>query len=527
MTTTSGGYVTDVAYVAEFYADHAPPHLNLTAAAGGFRPRPLDAPFTWCDYGCGNGVTAAVLAGCYPHANFYGVDFLPAHIRTAEVLALRGGLANVQFIAKSFTELAPDDIPPLDFAVMHGVLSWIDEPTRAAVLDDAARRLKPGGILLTGCNAMPGWAAKIPLRNMIYSLSPDSLGTIERAKRGLAWMQKLKAAQVKYFRDHPALAEAVDQMAALDPRYMAHEYFNQHLRAFYFAELAALMAARGLKFAGSATVFLNMVDLAVAPALQDEFRAVTSRAELEAKRDFVRNETFRRDVWVKGEPVKTEREWLEINLAQVYGTLLPLGGIDRKVAFGDVQIAYEGEPFDTLLATLAGRAVRAGELPQVPGLGGLDPPTAVEAARLVTAGGQVVGFARPTAPVAAVPAGVKLTMPAVSRGLIKELGLRLAKVPLAAVHAGTGLELPNIDAIVLMALVDTHHKGGPTPGGPGEARAAAIKTAHKVLSAEAGDVVIGGKTLSAAETERLLASRLTDLTAMLPKLVEIGVVSIC
>jgi len=33
-----------------------------------------------------------------------------------------------------------------------------------------------------------------------------------------------------------------------------------------------------------------MVDLAVPHALQDEFRSVKSRAELEAKRDFIRNE---------------------------------------------------------------------------------------------------------------------------------------------------------------------------------------------------------------------------------------------
>jgi len=83
----SDGYVTDTAYVAEYYADHAPTHMNLTCAFNGFKPRPLDEPFTWCDYGCGNGVTANVLAACYPHAQFYGVDFMNTHIRTAETMA--------------------------------------------------------------------------------------------------------------------------------------------------------------------------------------------------------------------------------------------------------------------------------------------------------------------------------------------------------------------------------------------------------------------------------------------------------
>jgi SAM-dependent methyltransferase len=511
MTTQTGGYVTDVAYVAEFYGDHAPAHINLTAASAGYRPRPLDQPFTWCDYGCGNGITAVVLAGCFPNGHFYGVDFLREHITLAETLAMRGGLENTTFLHKSFTDLKADDIAPLDFAVMHGVLSWIDEPTRNALLDDAVKRLKPGGMLLTGCNAMPGWSAKVPLRNMIYSLTTDGVHSLERARAGLAWMKKLKDAQVKYFRDNPALAEAVDQLSKLDPRYMAHEYFNQHLRAFYFAELRQLMEPRGLKFAGSATVFLNMVDLSVPPALYEDFRSITSRAELEAKRDFIRNETFRRDVWIKGDPIQSEEEWMEINLPQIFGSLKPLELIDKAVAFGDVQLSYEGEPFDELLKAVTTRGISIANMDQVPGIDSLSPITRVDAARLMAAGGDIIAFARETEP---AKTGTKYSMPPVNRGIIKELGLKLPTIALAAVQAGTGIELPNIDAVLLLALVD---KG----------KAGAVAQAKKVLTAEAGDIVIGGKTLSKAETDAFLSDRLKKLeTTWLKKLIEIGVISV-
>jgi SAM-dependent methyltransferase len=515
MTTQTGGYVTDVAYVAEFYGDHAPAHINMTAAVGGFHPRPINGEFAWCDYGCGNGITAILLAGCFPDAKFYGVDFLPEHIRTADTLALRGALNNTTFICKGFADLTPTDLPPLDFAVMHGILSWIDEPTRNAVLDDAAKRLKPGGILLTGCNAMPGWSAKIPLRNMIYSLSPDSTATLERARIGLAWMKKLKDSQVKYFRDYPALAEMVDQLERLDPRYMAHEYFNQHLRAFYFAELRAMMEARGLKFAGSATVFLNMVDLAVPQALYDDFRTITSRNELEAKRDFIRNETFRRDVWVKADPIKSEDELLQINMPQIFGTLKPLSLIDKAVAFGDVQLSYEGEPFEALMAAVSQQGISIASMDQVKGIDSYSAMTRFDAARLMAAGGDVIAFARETTPAQrGAQRGTKLSIPAVNRGMIKELGLKLPKVPLAAVHAGTGIELPNIDAVLLLALVDKG-KGG------------AVAQAHKVLTAEAGDIIIGGKTLSKVDMDELLTERLRILeTVWLDKLIEIGVVSV-
>jgi SAM-dependent methyltransferase len=521
--TDTGGYISDTTYLAEFYGDHAPTHLNLIAAANGFRPRPLTDGFTWCDYGCGNGVTANVLAGCYPQGHFYGVDFLPAHIRTAEIISTRGALENTTFIQKTFAELTEDEIPPLDFAVMHGLLSWIDDATREAVLKDATRRLKPGGLLMTGCNAMPGWAAKLPMRNMIYSLTRDGENALQRAEVGLAWLQKLKAAQVKYFRDHPALAEAVDDLAKLDRRYMAHEYFNVHLRAFYFAELAATMAAHGFQFGGSVTMFLNMVDLAVPQELQDEFRSVKSRGELEAKRDFIRNEVFRRDLWVKGESLKTEEEWLEINQELIFGTLLPLADIDRKVSFGEVQVSYEGGPVALMLETIAGGAMSIGDMNDIPGLDSLSPWTRVDAARLLCAGGQVHGFAHRTT-ATKVRRGARLTMPAINRGIIKELGLRVPKVPLAAPVAGTGVELSNVDAMLLLALCD---KGWGDQGLTVAARGGAIPFAARLMAAEGGEVVIGGKVLPPREVEALLSERLKVLEeAMLDKLVEIGVVGL-
>lgn len=513
MSGTTGGYVTDTAYVAEFYGDHAPTHMNLVAATNGFRPVAVDGAFTWCDYGCGNGLTAAVLAGAYPQAKFYGVDFLPAHIRTAETLAVRMNLDNATFLQRSFTDLKPADLPPLDFAVMHGVLSWIDDKTREAVLDDAAQRLKPGGLLMTGTNAMPGWAAKLPMRNMVYSLSKDSVNSLERARIGLDWLKRLKDAQVKYFRDNPALAEAVDELERVDPRYMAHEYFNEHLRAFYFAELKAMMEARGLRFAGCARLFLNMVDLAVPKELQDEFRTAKTRAELEAKRDFIRNETFRRDIWIKGEPLKSEDEWLEVNQSQIFGTLEPLANIDKAVAFGDLQMSYESEPFASLLNTIAGQATSVRDMEKLPSLASLSPWTRAEAARLLAAGGQVMGFAQSTKTIK-VPKGAKLSLTPANRGMIKELGMILPRLALVAPAAGTGVEMTNLDAILLLARCD-------------HGSDKAVKAAAKLFGSGEGDVVIGGKKLKPFEVEKLLASRLAVLeSTMLDKLAEVGVLTV-
>ncbi len=197
----------------------------------------------------------------------------------------------------------------------------------------------------------------------------------------------------------------------------------------------------------------------------------------------------------------------------VFGTLEPLSDLDQKVAFGDIQLSYENEPFQSMMKQLAAEGTSLAGMEKVPGLAELSPWTRAEAARLLAAGGQVMCFAGETAAVK-VPKGAKLSMPPVNRGMIKDLGLVLPRIALAAPLAGTGIELPNIDAILLLARCE---KG---PDG-------AVKSAAKVLSFGEGEVVIGGKELKAGEVEALLSKRLQKLEeTMLDKLAEIGVVSI-
>jgi hypothetical protein len=157
--------------------------------------------------------------------------------------------------------------------------------------------------------------------------------------------------------------------------------------------------------------------LAVPKELQDEFRQVGSRAELEAKRDFIRNEIFRRDIWVKGEPLQSEDEWLAVNQDQVFGTLEPLSAIDRAVAFGDVQMSYENEPLAGLLKAVAERGISVRGMEKLPNMDSLSPWTRAEAARLLAAGGQVMSFTAPTTPVK-VPKKATLPMSPANRGLI-------------------------------------------------------------------------------------------------------------
>src|SRR5262249_22568739 len=128
-------------------------------------------------------------------------------------------------------------------------------------------------------------------------------------------------------------------------------------------------------------------------------------------------------------------------------------------------------------------------------------------------GGQVMAFANETQPVK-VPRDAKLSMPALNRGIIKDLGMVMPRVALAAPLAGTGIEISNIAPVLLLARCD---KG----------RAGAVKGAAKTMGADAGDITVGGRKLNPREVEKLLTERLTAIEVKhLDKFAEIGVVSV-
>ena len=62
------GYVTDVTYTSNIYREATPSWLALTALLFAQRPPDLARPFRYADLGCGNGMTAVVVAATCPHA---------------------------------------------------------------------------------------------------------------------------------------------------------------------------------------------------------------------------------------------------------------------------------------------------------------------------------------------------------------------------------------------------------------------------------------------------------------------------
>jgi SAM-dependent methyltransferase len=497
------GYLTDVPYVRQFSKELAPPALRAAMALNGFAPPPAD-DFDYCELGCGTGDTTNTLAAAHPRARFVGVDFNAEHVSFARGLAARGGLGNARFVERDFAELAREALPHFDYVCAHGVLSWISPETRGALLDFAAARLKPGGVLYVTYNALPGWAAVEPLRRLMLDASAGVAGSsLDRARHGASVARLLCDAGAEYFESNSTAKEMLETMLRMGLPYAAHEYFGAHWEPMYFADVATEMTARALGFIGQLPLYLNYRDLTIPPSAMELFRSVSDRASFESLKDYAVNEFFRGDLYVKDSAARDEavtRSYLETT---PFGTLAPAEHMKREVHLRHHVLHFDGPLFDAIIERLADRAWTLPELASDPALAEHGPEAVRQAVLRLLLGEQV-------APMHSAPRAVPWEY---NRRILEQRLSTKDPVVLASPVAGTGIVVPTLQAVALRLVTGVEPADWPAWI---RAFAARQPLKLKVRDREVETVDEQVRVLT-EEVEKFRAARL-------PKLVGLGVV---
>jgi SAM-dependent methyltransferase len=298
------GYVTDVAYTTNFYREITPVWLATTCLLLGQRPPDLTRPFRYADLGCGHGFTALAIAATHPDAEVWGFDFNPAHVEWATRLAAQAGLTNAHFAEASFADLAarPEAaLPPFDFMVSHGVLSWISPENRRLMVEVIRQRLRPGGLAYVSYNVTTGWAGMVPLRMLMRMLAEANPARTDlTASPILDFIDKMKQGGALYFQANPRLDARLEDIRKQDARYIAHEYLNRDWHPVMFAEVAEAMAEAKCSFFGSATLSENVDALAAPPGMVPLLAESGTQVLRETLRDFASAQAFRRDLYRRG-----------------------------------------------------------------------------------------------------------------------------------------------------------------------------------------------------------------------------------
>ena len=339
MTDWTAGYVADIGYTYGSYAELNPQWANLAFAAAGLATPEMA---TVCELGFGQGVGVNIHAAAQANRQYWATDFIPAQAAFAQSLAKASG-SGAHLFDQSFAEFgARDDLPEFDFIGLHGIWSWISDDNRREIVSFLRRRLKVGGILYLSYNTLPGWAALMPLRHLMTqhaeAMTGPGQGIPGRVGAALEFADRLFATQPSYARDN---VKAVEQLASLKDHshnYLAHEYFNRDWHPMYFSDVADWLAPAKLNYACSATYHDHVDTFNLTIQQQEMLKSIDDVTHRETVRDFMVNQTFRRDYWVKGARKMTPFEQADALRSQRVMLLTTRSEVvlKKKVALGEV-----------------------------------------------------------------------------------------------------------------------------------------------------------------------------------------------
>jgi SAM-dependent methyltransferase len=364
MTREDDGYAADIPYLRDFKPMLAPAWLDHVALVAGIEPPARRNRFAWCDLGCGQGVTAAILAATHPSGVFHGIDAMPAHIDHARRLAGAAAISNLQLHAVDFAAAIDLELPQFDYIVAHGVYTWIGAEVQCALRRFIDRRLKPGGLVYLSYNAMPGWARDLPFQGLLRefgrTLPGDNSG---RLAATAALARALAGAGVASLAASFIVKELQERPEDYAPAYLVHEFMPAAWQPLYVTEVRRDMATIGLQPAGSATLIENLDWMVLDEPARQTLEAITDPDARELVRDYYLDQRFRCDVFARGNRQLGLGERASRLLSSSFVLARPVRAIRHRMTTPAGSFTYDSPAARAIIAELnAGRLPRTEDL---------------------------------------------------------------------------------------------------------------------------------------------------------------------
>jgi len=390
MPDWSAGYVADIGYTHGVYPELNPLRMRLAFLNAGLVFPEIACA---CELGFGQGVSVNVHAAASGSA-WHGTDFNPVQAGFARELAGASG-ADAHLTDESFAEFCNrTDLPDFDFICMHGVWSWISDENRRVLVDFVRRRLKVGGVLYVSYNTQPGWAALSPVRELMTrhydAMTAPGAGTAERIGQSLDFAGRLLATNPGFVQANPQVAARMDLLQAADKAYLAHEYFNRDWQPMSFPMLADWLEPAKVTFACPATYVEHHETVLVTPEQGEFLRAVADPALRQLAFDFMINQQFRRDYWVRGARRLAPLERARLLREQRVVLVIAPGDVAYTVKAGQIEVGLNEAKHRPVVEALADHLPHTiGELESTCAAAGLTAFQTLQAVFLLAGTGQV------------------------------------------------------------------------------------------------------------------------------------------
>ncbi len=353
MSEWSSGYVADIGYTYGYYTELNPLRIKMAFLnAGLVFPEVGHA----CELGFGQGMSINLHAAAST-VEWHGTDFNPSQAGFAQELAAASG-AKVQLHDQAFAEFcAREDLPDFDSIGLHGIWTWVSDENRAIIVDFVRRKLKVGGVLYVSYNTQPGWAPMVPVRDLLTEyndvMGAPGRGIAARIGDSLDFVSKLFDTQPAFSRINPQVVERLNKMKSQNRNYVAHEYFNRDWLPMSFADMGRWLEPAKLNFACS-THYLDHIDnINFNETQRALLNEISDPMFKQTVRDFMINQQFRRDYWVRGGRKLAPLEQAELLREQRVLLTIPRADVSLKVSGSLGEAALQETVYLPILDALA------------------------------------------------------------------------------------------------------------------------------------------------------------------------------
>lgn len=318
MTDWTAGYRADIDYTYGYYAELNPLRAKLAFLNAGLAFPEIENA---CELGFGQGISVNMHAAG-SSTKWYGTDFNPSQAAFARELAAHSQ-SGAELSDEAFDEFARrDDLPEFDFIGLHGIWSWINDDNRRVIVDFIRRKLRVGGVLYVSYNTLPGWAAFAPMRHLLTEhaslLGSEGKGIVSRVDGAIEFADRLLNTNPVYSRANPTVNDRLKNMKEQNRHYLAHEYFNSDWQPMHFSSMRDWLVDAKVQYACSAN-FMDTVDsINLTQEQQQLLNGISDPLFKQSVRDFIVNQQFRKDYWVRGirrlNPVEQREQMRDINI---------------------------------------------------------------------------------------------------------------------------------------------------------------------------------------------------------------------
>lgn len=300
MSDWSAGYVADIGYTYGYYTELNPMRVKLAFLNAGLTPPTIGAA---CELGFGQGVSVNMHAAASV-IEWHGTDFNPSQANFAQELSQASG-AQAHLYDDAFADFAKrPELPQFDYIGIHGIWSWISDENRHVLVEFIRQKLKVGGVLYISYNTLPGWATFAPMRHLLTEhaqvMGAQGVGIINRIDGAIQFADRFLETKPSYANLNPSVIGRVETLKGQNRHYLAHEYFNRDWHPMYYADMAEWLAPAKLQFACSAQYSEHIENINFSPEQRALLAEITDNDFRQTVKDFMVNQQFRKDYWVKG-----------------------------------------------------------------------------------------------------------------------------------------------------------------------------------------------------------------------------------